>query len=64
MCRARRGGPTTLSRTADANLDCAFVENALLFAALKIRRAWPPLSAPPWTLHTFGGGFAWNETVF
>ena len=28
MCRARRGGPRTPS-TFDANLDCAFVENAL-----------------------------------
>ena len=29
MCRAGSGGPSTLSRTTDANLDCAFVENAL-----------------------------------
>ena len=29
VCRARRGGPRTLSLTTDANLDCAFVENAL-----------------------------------
>ena len=29
MCRARRGGPSTPSKTADANLDWAFVENAL-----------------------------------
>merc|ERR1711923_240053 len=27
--RARRGGPRTPSTTPDANLDCAFVENAL-----------------------------------
>ena len=27
----RRGSPRTSSRTADANLDCAFVENALVF---------------------------------
>ena len=27
--RARRGGPRTPSTTTDANLDCAFVENAL-----------------------------------
>ena len=26
---ARRGGPSTPSTTTDANLDCAFVENAL-----------------------------------
>ena len=29
MCRARRGGPRTPSTTTDANLDYAFVENAL-----------------------------------
>ena len=29
--RARRGGPRTLSTTADTNLDCAFVENALFY---------------------------------
>ena len=31
VCRARRGAPRTPSTTTDANLDCAFVENALLF---------------------------------
>ena len=29
--RARRGGPRIPSTTTDANLDCAFVENALYF---------------------------------
>ena len=29
LCRARRWGPRTPSTTTDANLDCAFVENAL-----------------------------------
>ena len=29
--RARRGGPRT---TTDANLDCAFVENALIYTHL------------------------------
>ena len=29
--RARRGGPRTSYRTTDANLDCAFVENALIY---------------------------------
>ena len=29
VCHARCGGPRTQSRTFDANLDCAFVENAL-----------------------------------
>ena len=28
VCRARRGGPGTLSTTTDANLDGAFFENA------------------------------------
>ena len=31
VCRAKREGPRTLSRTADANLNCAFVENALFY---------------------------------
>ena len=29
MCGARCGGPMTLSRTTDADLDRAFVENAI-----------------------------------
>ena len=29
VCRARRGGPRAPSTTTDANLDGAFVENAL-----------------------------------
>ena len=29
VCGTRRRGPRTPSRTTDANLDCAFVENAL-----------------------------------
>ena len=41
MCRARRVEPRTASRTTYANLDCAFVENALVFAVLKI--GVPPL---------------------
>ena len=31
VCRARRKGPGTPSKTSDANLDCAFVENALFY---------------------------------
>ena len=31
VCRARRRGPRTPSTTTDANLDCAFVENALFY---------------------------------
>ena len=30
VCRARRGGPRTASRTTDAILDCAFIANAVL----------------------------------
>ena len=36
MCRARRRGPRTPTRTTDANLDCAFVENAIVFVLLNI----------------------------
>ena len=31
VCRARRGGPRTPSTTTDANLGCAFAENALFY---------------------------------
>ena len=31
FCCAGRGGPRKPSKTTDANLDCAFVENALAF---------------------------------
>ena len=31
VCRARGGGPSTVSITTDANLDCAFVENTLFY---------------------------------
>ena len=33
--------------TPDANLDCTFVENALVFVALKIERARAPPVRPP-----------------
>ena len=42
VCRTRRGGPRTLSRTTDANLDCAFVETALVFVVPKIGKPRPP----------------------
>ena len=45
--RVRHRGPRTLSKTTDANLDCTFVENELLFVALKIGRARAPLILPP-----------------
>ena len=35
-----------MSNRADANLDCAFVENAVVFGALKIGRARAPLDRP------------------
>ena len=31
VCCAMREGPRTLSKTSDADLDCAFEENALVF---------------------------------
>ena len=44
VCRAMDRGPRTLSKTADANLDCAFVETALVFVVPKIGGApGPPL---------------------
>ena len=43
MCRISRGCLRTLSsRTAEGNLDCVFVENALLFFVPKVGRAQPP----------------------
>ena len=50
MCRSGRGGPRTLSRTTDSNLDCAFVETALVFLVPKIgwvRAPLGPLVCPP-----------------
>ena len=47
MCRARRRGPRTPTRTTDANLDCAFVENTIVFVVQKIGRARAPFG-PPW----------------
>ena len=47
MWRGSRGVHRTLSKSADANLDCAFVENALLFVVLKFGRALAPLSTSP-----------------
>ena len=51
MWRARRRGPGTPSTTTDANLDCAFVENALFYTDpwfWKVNRIelslWPDLS--------------------
>ena len=34
-CHTRRGGPRELSKTADANLDCVFVENTLFLRLWK-----------------------------
>ena len=45
VCRARRGGPRTPSRTTEANLDCAFVENALVSIFPNFGWARAPLSA-------------------
>ena len=50
--RARRRGPRTLSTTTDANLDCAFIEIALVFVTPKIGKAWAPPVHPPFP-HVF-----------
>ena len=43
--RARLGGPRTPLRTTDANLNCAFVEKALLFIVSNIGKAQMGLPA-------------------
>ena len=49
VCGSRRSGPRKQSTTTDANLDCAFVENALVFIVPKVGRARGPLGAPLFT---------------
>ena len=39
VCPAMRGGPRTPSTTTDANLDCAFVENALFTLILNCEKS-------------------------
>ena len=46
MRRAWRGGPRTLLKTIDANIDCAFVENAIVFSVPNIWRGCAPLVPP------------------
>ena len=41
-CRARPRGLSTLSKTADANLDCTLVENILVFVVPHIGSMPPP----------------------
>ena len=51
MCHARHEGPRISSRTTDANLDCAFVENAHVFlVVLKIGPLDPPGQPPTFML--------------
>ena len=45
-CQARHGGPKTPSITNFANLDCVFIENALLLVVPKIERPHAPLGLP------------------
>ena len=63
-CWAR--GPRTPSRTTDSKIDCAFFENALLFVALKIGRACPPVQPPlpvcDLTCNLTASGLSWNTT--
>ena len=57
MCCAKRRGPRTPSRTPIVNLDCAFVENALLFVVPKLG------ALPPSIVHTWGPSAAEEERV-
>ena len=50
MCHARRGGPRTLSKTTDANLDREFVEKVLDFVPIIGRLI--PLLQPLWLCWT------------
>ena len=43
-CHAKLGGPRTPSRSADTNLDCANLKNALLFSVPKIGSARAPVA--------------------
>ena len=52
MCRARRGGPRTPSTTTDANLNCAFVENALIYVIVKSQQNTIELVTRPGTLQS------------
>ena len=47
MRHARCGGPRTLFRTIDANLDCAFVEKALFVVVPNLGWASLPLPSDP-----------------
>ena len=53
VCRARPGGPRTPSTTTDANLDCVFVENAVVFLDPKNGGPGPP--PPPRAKAQFDG---------
>ena len=68
VCRARRGGPRTPSTTTDANLDCAFVENALFYTDPWLWKAnrrelsyWPDLVL---TLPCLSKWFQWYSTIY
>ena len=53
-----REGPRTPSRTADENLDFAFIGNALVFVVIKIGWTGPPCNPPllpPNSITTQGG---------
>ena len=50
------GVPRHRSRTTYANLDCVFVENALIFGVSKIDRAQAPLPPPPSPLSAVADG--------
>ena len=56
--------PRTPSRTTDANLDCAFVENALLFVVLKFGRALAPCRPPLIILKRIEEKMGWGGGYF
>ena len=54
----------TLSRTANANIDCVFVENALVFVVPKTGWARAPLANPPDINEIEGGWYGSNLLHF
>ena len=59
MCRAGREGPRTPSSTTDANLDYAFVENALVTPILDFETE----TRTPYRCAALGGGRGMPSTT-
>ena len=60
VCCSRRRGPRTLSRTTDTNLDCAFVENALVPKIGFV--LGPPVRPPDHCYKARGNGWRFSGT--